>query len=137
MAQQIECERAADFARGVTVYIDGKESAYPAESEYFRQFCVKWKEMMQGAHKMPAFGVSLNGDTVKAMQEGVWAEFFFGGTYISDGMSYEKLLFCVRAEWSGFNIVRYNGDCGYEGRCFYYSLANDMSGLYAFITANK
>lgn len=130
MVTQINIEKAAAYAKGVNVYIDGEEQTYPVGSPKFEAICLKWEQMLEGAHKMPAFGVSLNGDTAEAMKQGVWAEFFFGGEYSSDGMPFEKLLIAVRAEWSGFNIVRYTAERGYEGRCFYFSLAGDMSAFY-------
>ncbi len=45
-------------------------------------------------------------------------------------MPFERLLVNVQPEWRGFNFVRYTADFGYDGRCFYYDLANDMSGFY-------
>ena len=91
--------------------------------------------MIFGAHEMPAYGVSLNDETTKAMKSGVWAEFSFGRELSSGGMPYEKLLINVEPEWTGFNLIRYTAKHGYDGRCFYYDLVSkDMSSFYDCLT---
>ena len=90
-----------------------------------------FKEMIDGAHEMPAFGVSINNLTMEARSEGLWVEFAFDKTYESNGMPYEKLLIEVRQGYQGFNINRYNSQYGYDGRCFYYDLVNkNMDNFY-------
>ena len=87
--------------------------------------------MLSGAHEMPAYGVSLDRETRKAVKSGVWAEFVFDKALSSNGMPFEKLLVNVQPEWSGFNIIRYTAAHGYDGRCFYYDLVNkDMRLFY-------
>ncbi len=132
---EIKLEDITNYAKGINVYIDGKVNAYPVGCEKFRGICLAWNDMLAGAHTMPAFGVSLDGDTRAALKEGVWAEFVFGCPYQCGGMSFEKLLVAVKGEWSGFNIVRYTAEKGYEGRCFYYSLQGNMKAFYDVLTA--
>jgi len=122
MVTEIQLEKITDYATGVNVYTDGTTKAYPVGSEKFNDICAEWNAMLEGAHIMPAFGVSLHDETVKQVKKGVWAEFEFDGEYSSDGMPYEKLLVAVNPDWCGFNIVRYTASRGYDGRCFYYDL---------------
>ena len=131
MVTEIELEKITGYTTGVNVYIDGETAVYPVGSEKVNDICAEWNAMLDGAHNMPAFGVSLHHETVKQRQKGVWAEFEFDKQYSSNGMPYEKLLVAVNPEWSGFNIIRYSAQRGYDGRCFYYDLVDkNMSSLY-------
>lgn len=119
------------YAKSVNVYINGATTAYIAGDDKFKEICAQWNNMLVGARQMPAFGVSLNGQTVKALKSGVWAEFVLKGQFSTDGMPYEKLLVNVQSEWTGFNIIRYTSERGYDGRCFYYDLiGKNMSDFY-------
>lgn len=134
MTMQIELYKLTSYAKEITIYDDGERRAYSVGEPQFEQICAVWDGTLAGAHQMPAFGVSLNGETVRAMKQGLWLEFDFGTTCISDGMDYEKLLVNVEREFNGFNIIRYNSSCGYDGRCFYFDLVRkDMSALYDVI----
>ncbi len=113
MVTEIQLEKITDYSTGVNVYIDGKTEVYPVGSEKFNDICAEWNAMLDGAHIMPAFGVSLHHETVNQLQQGVWAEFEFEKQYTSNGMPYEKLLVAVNPEWCGFNIVRYTSERGY------------------------
>ena len=127
----IELENAFEKAKNINVYNDGKAVTYSAQTDEYKSILKAWNEMLEGAHLMPAFGVSLNRETVKAMKEGLWVEFDFNNVYESGGLPYEKLLIAVKSGDSGFNLIRYMQECGYDGRCFYYDLVSkDMSGLY-------
>ena len=135
MVMQVELEKMTDYAKSVSVYSDGETRVYKAGEDKFNLICTEWNSMIFGAHEMPAYGVSLNDETVKAMKSGVWAEFSFGKTLSSGGMPYEKLLVNVEPQWTGFNIIRYTAKHGYDGRCFYYDLVNkDMSSFYDCLT---
>lgn len=127
----IELENAFEKAENINVYNDGKVVTYSAQTDEYKSILKAWNEMLDGAHLMPAFGVSLNRETVKAMKEGLWVEFDFNKIYESGGMPYKKLLVAVKRGDNGFNLIRYMQEYGYDGRCFYYDLVNkDMSGLY-------
>ena len=135
MVMQIALEKMTDYAKGVTVYTDGETKFYKVGEDKFNAVCTEWNNMIFGAHEMPAYGVSLHHETVKAMQSGVWAEFDFDKELESGGMPYEKLLVNVQPEWTGFNIIRYTAKHGYAGRCFYYDLVNkNMSAFYDCLT---
>ena len=130
----IELENVFEKAENINVYNDGKALTYSAQTDEYKSILKAWNEMLDGAHLMPAFGVSLNRETVKAMKEGLWVEFDFNKVYESGGMPYEKLLVAVKAGDSGFNLIRYMQEYGYDGRCFYYDLVSkDMSGLYELL----
>ena len=135
MVMEIELEKMTDFAESVGVYSDGEHIVYGAGEGKFNLICAEWNNMICGAREMPAFGVSLNGETVKAMKSGVWVEFSFNQTLSSNGMPYEKLLVNVQPKWSGFNVIRYTAKHGYDGRCFYYDLVNkNMRAFYDCLT---
>ncbi|MDE6373855.1 MAG: hypothetical protein K2L72_05080, partial [Clostridia bacterium] len=119
---QVELEKITDYAKSINVYNEGQRTAYVVGESEFNEICASWNSMLDGAHIMPAFGVSLNKETVRELKNGVWAEFVFGQELSSDGMPYEKLLVKVQPDWCGFNIIRYTAERGYDGRCFYYDL---------------
>ena len=55
-----------------------------------------WETITQGAHQMPAFGVSIDRLTREEMKSGNWLEFFFAEKYESNGLPFDSLLFVVR-----------------------------------------
>ncbi len=122
MVTEIELEKITEYAKEVVVYEDGRECIYLPENEQFSRICAGFNEMIDGAHRMPAFGVSLNYETVKEIKKGLWVEFVFNQTYSVDEMPFEKLLIKAVEDYSGFNIIRYTSTYGYDGRCFYYDL---------------
>jgi hypothetical protein len=92
--------------------------------------------MLQDSHTMPAFGVSIHTETLKAIKNGVWLKLQYNGTQEVDGMPFDELLIEVNPEFSGFNIIRGNKGI-YEGRCFYIDLDNiTMELLYDFVIEN-
>ena len=99
MVTQIKLENVTQYASSVNVYVDGETSIYPVGCEKFNDICAQWNNMLEGAHQMPAFGVSLHDETIREMKKGVWAEFVLDGQYSSDGMTYEKLLVAVHPDW--------------------------------------
>lgn len=89
--------------------------------------------MLEDSHTMPAFGVSIHTETLKAIQKGVWLKLQYNGTQVVDEMMFDELLIEVNPEFSGFNIIRGNRGI-YEGRCYYIDLTNSsMKELYDFI----
>ena len=130
----VDLDKAVDYAKRVSLYNEGAVSALESGSEPFEKIVYEWKAMISGAHEMPAFGVSLNNETLKALKKGLWVEFAFDCVYGSNGMPYEKLLIHVEKNNQGFNIIRYNSDYGYNGRCFYYDLVDkNMSNFHNLI----
>lgn len=130
MVMEIQLDKITDYAQSINVIKDGVTTAYIVGEQRFVEICAQWNKMLVGAHQMPAYGVSLNRETVKAVKSGVWAEFVFNQSLSARGMPFERLLVNVRPEWCGFNIVRYTAEYGYDGRCFYYDLADNMTDFY-------
>lgn len=126
-----ELENAFDMAQQINVYNEGVKTEYSAGGDEYKNILASWTEMIEGAHDMPAFGVSLNDLTVREMQKGLWVEFDFKQVLQHNEMPFEKLLVEVGRENQGFNLVRYSSVYGYEGRCFYLDLAGkNMSSFY-------
>ncbi|MDE7076123.1 MAG: hypothetical protein K2O62_02250 [Clostridia bacterium] len=130
MVTEIELEKLTDFAQSVNVITDGTTETYPVGTDIFNEICAEWNNMLDGAHEMPAFGVSLNDYTVKEMKSGVWAEFVFGRTLSANGMPFDRLLVNAQPEGYGFNIIRHTAESGYDGRCFYYDLAGKTTSSF-------
>lgn len=86
--------------------------------------------LLADAREMPAFSVSLDKDTRQAMCEGLWVEFDFGKRIVYADMPFEKLLMQVESSHSGFNLIRYNSDNGYAGRCYYFDINGTLKGFY-------
>ena len=127
MCISVELDSAFDCAEKINVYKDGAVTVYGAGDKAFKEILVSWKSMIDGAHIMPAFGVSIGRETRKELNKGVWVEFEFKETYAYNEMPFEKLLINMQEGFSGFNLIRYNSDRGYDGRCFYYSLVGKDS----------
>lgn len=118
----------------INIYDEGSKTTYLAGEKPFEEIILSWNVLLQGSHEMPAFGVSLNEMTVKAMKSGLWVEFDFGKQTEYNEMPFEKLLVEVKENSYGFNIIRYTKQYGYDGRCFYIDLVNkDMSHFYDVI----
>ncbi len=127
----MELNEIIESSDSINVYNNGETFVYRQQDAPYSQIIDGWTTMTDGVHEMPAFGVSLNKQTVEAMNDGLWVEFVFDKQYTHSGMSFEKLLVNVEKEWQGFNIIRYNADDGYSGRCYYYDLVGkDMSQFY-------
>lgn len=129
-----ELDEAFDYADKITVYNDGEKVTFLPYDNSFKEIKVEWRAMLDGAYTMPAFGVSLNNETKEEIKRGLWVEFEFKEVMTYSEMPFEKLLIKVEKNYSGFNLVRYNTDRGYEGRCFYYNLVDkNMSDFYDFL----
>lgn len=118
-------------AESVAVYSDGAKSEFPAGSTEFAAIVSGWTKMTEGAHQMPAFGVSIDKLTREEMKTGNWVEFYFSPAQHSNGLPFDSLLMTVRAEYRGVNLVR-GWEGLYQGRCIYVDLGRgDMSALSA------
>lgn len=119
-----------DEASKIIVYKDGKNVEYFKNVDNYGKIYTAWKMMVEDSHQMPAFGVSIDADTKKAMNEGVWVEFVFDEVKSCCEMPFSKILVNVCADFGGFNLIRYDRG-GYNGRCFYLNLAEkNMSEFY-------
>lgn len=131
MCIAVELDASFDYAEKINIYNDGAIIVYSNGDKRFDEILIGWKTMIESAHEMPAFGVSLNKETQVAKNSGVWVEFVFGNVLESNGMPYKMLLVHVQKCSQGFNLIRYNCKSGYDGRCFYYDLiGKDMSNFY-------
>ena len=131
MSIDIELDKAFYKAESINIYNGGEVTNYAANQKPFEDILAVWNNMIDGAHQMPAYGVSLNRETLKAIKSGLWVEFVFDGVYENGGMPFEKLLIQVEKSFTGFNLIRYTTEYGYDGRCFYYDLVNkNMDNLY-------
>ena len=91
-------------------------------------------DMLKDGHEMPAFGVSIHTETLKAINNGVWLRLQYNGTQVVDEMNFDELLIQVEPNYTGFNIIRGNRGI-YEGRCYYVDLMQkDMSILYKYLS---
>ena len=118
----------------INVYSSGDIKAYKSGSDVFKGIMKCWNEMIEGAYDMPAFGVSLHADTLEAMKSGRWIEFEFPKKLEYNGMTFEKLLIQVVSGYKGFNLIRYNTENGYSGRCYFFNLVDrDMSNFSDFL----
>ena len=124
----IDLDKSFTTAESLNVYNDGELTVIEKDDEKFDGIMVGWSRIVEGAHDMPAFGVSINNLTLKELNHGLWVEFVFGKKYESNGMPYEKLLINVQKDFYGFNLIRYTAESGYDGRCFYYDLVNKNMG---------
>lgn len=121
-------------SESVNIYNDGQVTVYLKEEPNFCKIMEGWTVLSGNAREMPAFGVSLNNETVKAKNIGLWVEFVFAEQQTHSSMTFEKLLIKVEKQWQGFNIVRYSDKDGYSGRCYYLDLVGkDMSQFYDII----
>ncbi len=118
----------------INVYNNGSSATYLVGQKPYEDIMLSWNNLLNGSHEMPAYGVSLNKETLKAMNSGLWVEFDFGKPTEYNGMPFEKLLVEVNKGFYGFNIIRYTKQNGYDGRCFYIDLVNkDMNDFYDVI----
>lgn len=128
---------AFDNAAEIVVYTDGSSCVYGAGDPRYDGILCIWNDMICGARPMPAYGVSLHSLTLEEMKSGKWVEFIFSQIYEYNGMPFEKLLVKVESGFHGFNLIRYNSACGYDGRCFYLDLVTkDMGILDRYLTDN-
>ena len=117
-------------AQEIRVYRQGECQSY-ACGEKFEEIVAEWNAMTISALPMPAYGVSIDSETVRALAGGVWVEFCYSAPMVYDGMPFERLLIEVQPQFMSFNVIRYNSDGGYVGRRYYIDLnGNNMSKFY-------
>ena len=126
-----EISEVFGYAENINVYNGGVKTIYAAGSDNYKAIMSCWNKTIDGAHDMPAYGVSLNHLTVKELEKNLWVEFDFGRALECNEMPFEKLLVQVGKEYYGFNLIRYTSDRGYDGRCFYLDLVGkNMNDFY-------
>ena len=118
-------------AQEIRVYRQGECQSYACGGQKFNEIVTEWNAMTVCALPMPAYGVSINSETERALANGVWVEFCYTEPVVYDDMPFERLLIEVKPEFMGFNAIRYNTQGGYSGRCYYIDLnGNDMHAFY-------
>lgn len=132
-----EINEIFEEAQKINIYNDDKRVSYEFGDNRFTEIMAEWDRLLEGSHEMPAFGVSIDRLTVKEMKSGLWLEFCFAKTCYYNEMDFEKLLVKVEPDYCGFNIIRYNADRGYDGRCYYIDLIkSNMTELYQILLKN-
>lgn len=111
-----------DTCSSVIIYRDAVSHQFYNGEENYSTIINSWHDMTSDALEMPAYCVSIDNLTREQMAEGNWVEFIFDGVCEFNSMSFEKLLVKVEDNYCGFNLIRYNSDDGYSGRCFYLQL---------------
>ena len=119
-------------ATAITIIESGTKSSYIKGDDKFEEILASLLKITAGAHDMPAYGVSLDKDTKKAIESGLWLELEFKTPEIFNELPFESLLFEVNESYQGFNLIRKNNNT-YDGRCFYLNLKNNMKHLYSSI----
>ena len=94
-------------------------------------------DILEDSRNMPALGVSLHNETLKALNNGVWLKFKYTKTYYIDELPFDELLINVEPLAHGFNIIRGNNGI-YEGRCYYIDLIDSTTEvLHNYLTYKK
>lgn len=131
MVEVQEISDAFDYAEKIIVYNSDEKTEYPICTIGYSAILESWNKMIEGAHPMPAFGVSIDAETEKEKKKGLWVEFVFKEQMECYGLPFEKLLISVEKSFCGFNLIRYTKEYKYFGRCFYLDLVNkNMSDFY-------
>ena len=115
-----------DNVTAVRYYVDGQTAEVSKGDSRFNEIISRFAKLLDGYREMPAFGVSLDNETVEAMKSGEWVELLFDDVYVHNGMPYERLLINVVDGSCGLNLIRYY-DGLYEGRCFYVDLKGNIA----------
>lgn len=112
----------------VTVHVNGKSLSITQEQ--YVEYISLFQSILNNSHDMPAFGVSLDQETKKAMQSGTWLQLVYPTTQEVNGLPFDILLIELHPNDSGFNIIRGNNSI-YDGRCFYIDLVDTtLASLY-------
>lgn len=119
----------------INIYIDNEKSSFSKDDDEFSSILSALNSLTNESHEMPAFSVSLDYETKKAIKSGAWLELNFNCNHAVNDMPFSSLLIEVDESFYGFNLIRkYSGK--YEGRCFYLNLNDkNMSSLYSILTS--
>lgn len=123
-------QQVFEEVESIEIYNNGAGTQLLPSQMGFKLVINGFKNLLANAREMPAFSVSLDKETRKAMCEGLWVEFDFGKRIIYAEMPFEKLLVNVVSSHSGFNLIRYNSNNGYAGRCYYFDIDGTLNEFY-------
>lgn len=106
-----------DCIESIEIYNEGKKTLFISDNKYFAKTVANLKNVFNNARLMPAFGVSLHYETIKAIKLGKWIKINFSKELTKNDLSFTSLLFEITTT-QGVNLIReYSGK--YEGRCLY------------------
>ena len=130
--ERAECPIAGYLSKAeeIAIYTEGKRHDFPAGSGGYRAALSAADTLLAEARQMPAFGVSIDKMTRHEMCRGLWIEFLFKGEEVCAELPFASLLFSVKEEYRGFNIVRKAGG-QYAGRCYYVDLGGKNMSVFA------
>lgn len=104
-------------ASSIVIYRDGKRQIFAAGQAGFSNILSKILASFENSRIMPAFGVSLHDETLKAMQTGAWVEVGFSTQQELNDLPFTSLLFRLDNAF-GINLIRQH-EGQYSGRCIY------------------
>lgn len=113
----IDCVK---FISSFEVLKNGKITKINNNLPEYKVIISKIERLFQNSMLMPAFGVSLHGETQNAMMNGEWLKINFSKELNKNGLPFSSLVFCLE-ETQGFNLIReFNNR--FDGRCLFLSL---------------
>lgn len=118
-----------DLSSSIVVSLNNVETTLNRGDDKFEAILSALNDIVDGAHEMPAFAVSIDDMTREDKKSGIWIELEFEKTMSYNEMPFDALLIKVEKDYQAFNLIRRtNGK--YQGRCFHLSLTKTMEGLY-------
>lgn len=115
-------------AKSITIIKNDDKFCYTKGDDKFEEILFSLLSVTKNSHDMPAFGVSIDSETKKAIQSGTWIELQFKTTKTFNEMPFDALLIQIEEDYQGINIIRKNNK-KYDGRCFYLNLKSNMKHL--------
>ena len=115
-------------AKSITIIKNDDKFCYTKGDDKFEEILSSLLSVTKNSHDMPAFGVSIDSETKKAIQSGTWIELQFKTTKTFNEMPFDALLIQIEEDYQGINIIRKNNK-KYDGRCFYLNLISNMKHL--------
>ena len=123
------------YSTSINLFIDGDKTTYSKTDAEFESILSCLNDLTNGSHEMPAYGVSLDYETKKAIASGVWLELNFDEYNKVNDLPFTSLLIEVNKDFYAFNLIRKQKG-GYTGRCFHLSLNNkNMESLHSLLTS--
>ena len=118
-----------DFTTRIEIFYNGQKNIFLKSDKEFDLILNSLKTITKNSHDMPAFGVAIHNEVLRALKYGYWIELVFNNKNTFNNMPFESLLIEVNSEHTGFNLFRkVNGK--YDGRCFYLTLNCNMKPLH-------
>ncbi len=112
------------------VYNNGYKVALTSED--VEKFDTVFNEVLQSSRPMPALGVSLHNETMKAVENGIWVRYAFDKTCVIDEMPFDQLLIKFSKDMYGFDVIRGNNGV-FEGRNYYIDIHQNLDDAYNFL----